>query len=61
MVFDTVSSPGELSDSFAGISDSSSAGPGEWYTLTADISGSYSTEAFAAPVHAPDFKSGGRL
>jgi hypothetical protein len=25
------------------------------------ISGSYSTEAFAAPVHAPDFKSGVRL
>jgi hypothetical protein len=32
-------------------------GPGRWYTLTTDISGSYDTEAFAAPVHAPDFKS----
>jgi hypothetical protein len=60
-VADTVTGEPEISDSFAEISDSSAADPGQWYTLTVDISGSYDTEAFAAPVHAPDFKSGVRL
>ena len=41
--------------------NSACALPGWWYTLRADISASYSPEAFAAPVHAPDFKSGVRL
>ena len=58
---DTVTALREISYSFAELSYSSAPSFTRWYTLTANISASYSTEAFAAPVHAPDFKSGVRL
>ncbi len=38
--------------------------PSEWLVVVhslRDLAGSYPMEAFAAPVHAPDFKSGVRL
>ena len=47
----------EIGYSFAEIGYSSVPSSDQWYTLTANNSGSYSTEAFAAPVHAPDFKT----
>ena len=58
---DSVNAFHELSYSFAELSYSSAPSFTRCYTLTANISGSYTTEAFAAPVHAPDFKSGVRL
>jgi hypothetical protein len=58
---DTVTGLSEIGYSFAEIGYSPAPPGSRWYTLTANISASYTTEAFAAPVHAPDFKSGVRL